>query len=127
MGQQTKKRRHIAPNTAKVPYQPEKEKSACLQSRPLNVDKEIKMILKALKIFRDVWIGLFCLLIFISIIGIFIGADSFWDGWHKLTEIFSPFNVVNVIVTIVCLSPAIAAHHWIDKIETKQKSKEEPH
>jgi hypothetical protein len=80
------------------------------------------MKLKILKLFRSVWLGIFCITMIISIVGIFLGADSFWSGWRKLTEVFSPFNLVNWIMVIIFLSPGLLAQKWIDKIETKGKA-----
>ncbi|MCB1784493.1 MAG: hypothetical protein KDI13_10935 [Alphaproteobacteria bacterium] len=81
------------------------------------------MKLKILKAFRAIWLSAFVILIVISIIGMFLGADSFLEGWQKVQYIFSPFNVVNYIVMLITLSPAILAHHWIEKLESgKQKN-----
>lgn len=81
------------------------------------------MKLKILKLFRNIWIGIFCLLMLFSIIGIFIGAESFWEGWKELIKIFNPFNLINWLLIVICLSPALLANYFIEKTEntnTKQ-------
>lgn len=80
------------------------------------------MKLKILKLFQGIWLCIFCITMIISIIGIFLAADSFWLGWEKLREIFSPFNLANWIVTIIFLSPALLAQKWIERIEAKDKA-----
>lgn len=63
-------------------------------------------IAKILKWSARIWAFLVGLSVFIGAIGILI-----FNGWFKLTEVFSPFNVVNFLVIFVLLLPAIGAHY----------------
>lgn len=56
-----------------------------------------------------VWVILVVLLIFVSILGMFLSEPSFTHGWKRVIETFSPFNIANFIVTIIFLLPAIGA------------------
>jgi hypothetical protein len=69
---------------------------------------------KLLRGFAYVWLCLLGSLIFVSCIAI-------WhrDGFGKVQEIFSPFNVVNVVVTLITLSPGIAAYMLAEKLEQR--------
>lgn len=66
-----------------------------------------------LKIFGILWGSLVVLTIFLSILGIFLTAPSFYQGWLKFADIFSPFDVWNYIITVILLSvlisPAVGA------------------
>ena len=69
---------------------------------------------KLLRGFAYVW---FCLaggLIFVSCVSI-----SYTDGFSKVQEIFSPFNVINFIVTIITLSPGIGAYMLAEKLRQR--------
>jgi uncharacterized membrane protein len=70
---------------------------------------------KTLTAFIWVWISLILLLNVLAIVGIFIGADSVWDGVQKVQEIYSPFNIINWIVELVTWSPAIGAYVWRER------------
>lgn len=81
---------------------------ATSQSKPTALDI-------ALDWFVKIWVGLVVLANILGIIGMFVTADSFWDGWKRVTEIYSPFNVINWIAQVVSLLPAIGAHMWLEK------------
>lgn len=84
--------------------------------------KKSYMIAKKLcNIFVKIWLILTSLIIFISIIGIFLGEPNLYDGWKKFNEIFNPFNVANYIVTAILLSPAIIAMKLEEYFEKKSK------
>jgi hypothetical protein len=55
--------------------------------------------------------------------GLFIGASYvailWFEGWWKLTEILSPFNIVNWLVTAVTLSPGFALLILSERISAK--------
>lgn len=70
---------------------------------------------KALTWFIRIWVGLIVLLNVAAIIGFFATAPSFWAGIARVQETYSPFNVVNWIVEVISLSPALAAMWWRDK------------
>lgn len=77
-----------------------------------------RVIITITKWFAIVWGTLAALIVVISIIGIFIGSPSLWEGWKKLIEIYSPFNVWNIIILILLFSPAIgtyALYNWLLK------------
>ena len=68
------------------------------------------------------WAILVVLLIIISIIGMFLSEPSFYHGWKRVVETFSPFNIANFIVTIVLLLPAIGAFKLKEYFEKKAES-----
>ena len=70
---------------------------------------------KALTWFANVWIGLIAILNIAAIVGILVGAPTLWDGIAKVQEIYSPFNVWNMVAEIVALSPAFGARVWRDR------------
>ena len=82
-------------------------------------EKAYKKLSKIFKAFATVWVLLFGLVIAISIIGFFIAAPNFIAGWQKVTEVFSPFNIANFIMTIISLSPAIIAYKLHEYFENK--------
>ena len=69
--------------------------------------------------FIRIWIALAVFVNVISIIGLFLGADSFWHGWQRVADIYSPFNVINFIMEIVLISPAIGAYLWLKRRRKK--------
>ena len=46
------------------------------------------------------------------------------EGWVKILEILSPFNVGNYIVTIITLAPGLGLVMWSDKIKKKIEESE---
>lgn len=69
---------------------------------------------KLLRGFAYVW---FCLaggLIFASYVAIW-----YTDGFGKVQEILSPFNVINFVVTIITLSPGIGAYMLAERLERR--------
>jgi len=78
----------------------------------------MRKVITIMKWFAIGWSILATSIVVISIIGFFIGASSLWEGWKKLTEIYSPFNVWNTILLIALYSPAIGAYalyNWLLK------------
>ena len=61
-----------------------------------------------------VWITLI-LIVNIGIVGLFIGADSTWQALQKVKEIYSPFNVMNWLLELLILSPALVAYVWRER------------
>ncbi|MGA8435804.1 MAG: hypothetical protein WB713_13655 [Methyloceanibacter sp.] len=49
----------------------------------------------------------------------------YFDGWRKLTEIVSPFNVVNWLTVIATLAPGYGLVKWGEKIERRRQEREE--
>lgn len=70
---------------------------------------------RALDWFVKIWVGLVVLANILGIARMFMTADSFWSGWTRVTETYSPFNVVNWIAEVVSLLPAIGAYMWLEK------------
>lgn len=77
-------------------------------------------IVEILKWFAKIWSGLVVLSIFIGIIGIFITASNFYEGWSKFTEIFSPFNLLNYLIILLLLSPAIGAYYLSEYLSKRR-------
>lgn len=81
---------------------------------------------RVLTIFIYVWFGLFIAVNVIGIIGQFY-LYGFSGGVSYIQEIYSPFNVVNYIVSVVVLSPAIGAFLWRNKRRAKQANSQGDH
>lgn len=77
------------------------------------------MLIKSLKIFSIAWV---------IIAGIFVAVNliSIWyfQGFEKLQEIMSPFNVVNYVAMLATFSPAIGAHFLVEYLKNKKYNKE---
>jgi hypothetical protein len=65
------------------------------------------------------WIALFAVILALSIIGTFLSEPSFATGWRKFTERFSPYNLANLLVTMVLLMPAFALYQFSEHLESK--------
>jgi hypothetical protein len=75
-----------------------------------------------LRWFVIVWIGLVLLANLAGITGMFMTAETVWAGLGKVREIYSPFNLVNYAVEVVCLLPAIGAQLWLGKRRKKMSA-----
>ncbi len=78
-----------------------------------------KKLSKLFHIIAVWWSILVGLLIIISVIGMFLSEPSFYHGWKRVVETFSPFNVANFIVTVILLLPAIGAFKLKEYFEKK--------
>ena len=67
---------------------------------------------KALTWFINGWIALAVLVNVVAVVGLFVGAATFWAGWTRVTETYSPFNVANMFMELLLLSPALGAMYW---------------
>ena len=76
---------------------------------------------RALSFFIYIWAGLFFALNVIGIIGQFY-LHGFSGGVSYIQEIYSPFNIINFIVMIVSLSPAIGVYYWRERRRKKTMS-----
>jgi uncharacterized membrane protein len=65
---------------------------------------------RALTVFIYLWVGLFVLANLVGIIGQFY-LHGFSGGVSYVQEIYSPFNVINYIVMVITLFPAIGAYY----------------
>ena len=68
-----------------------------------------KTLSKLFHIIAVGWCFLVGLLLIISIVGNFLIEPSFYHGWKRLVETFSPFNVANDIAILVSFLPAALA------------------
>jgi hypothetical protein len=78
---------------------------------------------RALIWFVRVWMGLAIAVNAIAVLGIFMGAHGFWDGWQRVAEIYGPYNVMNYLMELVLVSPAIGAYAWLQR---RRKGKAKP-
>lgn len=81
------------------------------------------MIVRLLRIFAVVWSAPVALF--------WLGNLAFtwyYEGFGKVQELLSPFNVVYYLVVIVTLLPAIGAYMLADRLEARrrQHAKHEP-
>jgi membrane protein implicated in regulation of membrane protease activity len=70
---------------------------------------------RALLWFVRIWIGIAIAINVIAVAGFFMSAQGFWDGWHKVAEIYSPFNLINWLAEVVLISPAVGAYAWLER------------
>ena len=70
---------------------------------------------RTLTSFIWVWITLILVVNLFGIVGLFIGADSTWQPLQKVKEIYSPFNVMNWLLELLILSPALVAYVWRER------------
>jgi hypothetical protein len=66
------------------------------------------------------WVALVFIANLAAIIGFLVGAPTFWDGWAQVSKTYGPLNLVNLLVEVVVLSPAIAASYWRDRLRAKK-------
>lgn len=74
----------------------------------------------ALTWFIRLWVGLAILVNLLAIVGLAIGAESWWDAWQRVTETYSPFNVINYAMEVALISPAIGAYIWRERRRERQ-------
>jgi hypothetical protein len=67
---------------------------------------------KVLTRFIYCWVALVVLANVVAIVGFFVGTATLGDGWMKVRETYSPFNVANFIMEVAVLSPALGAMYW---------------
>ncbi len=72
------------------------------------------MLVKLLRGFAVVWFLLAGFLIFASTLMIW-----YKDGFWRVQEIFSPFNVINYIAVMITLAPGIAARMLANRLEQR--------
>lgn len=75
---------------------------------------------RALTVFMYFWICLITLAHLVGIVGQFY-LHGFSGGISYVQEIYSPFNVINFIVTIVTLLPAVGAYFWRERRRARQE------
>lgn len=75
------------------------------------------MVITLLRAFATIWFALAGLLILVS-------AAMIWymEGFGRVQEIFSPFNVINVIAVLVTLAPGIGANMLAERLEFRRQT-----
>jgi hypothetical protein len=66
------------------------------------------------------WTALVFLANLAAIIGFLVSAPTFWDGWAQVSKTYGPLNLVNLLVEVVVLSPAIAAAYLRNRLRAKK-------
>lgn len=69
---------------------------------------------RVLTIFVYIWVGLIVLANLFGIAGQFY-LRGLGGGIEYIQEIYSPFNIINYILIVITLSPAIGAYYWRNK------------
>lgn len=67
---------------------------------------------RTLTVAAYLWAGLVIAGNLVGIAGIFLAADSFWAGWDRFSQVYSPFNVANVLLNVALLAPAVLLLAW---------------
>lgn len=70
---------------------------------------------RALTIFAYAWGGLVIATNLAAIAGMLMTADTLWSGWSRVADTYSPFNIVNWLLNVLLLLPAIGALYWRNK------------
>jgi hypothetical protein len=73
------------------------------------------MLIKVLRGFAKLWLVLAGLFIVCNLV-----LAWYFEGFSKVQEIMSPFNVVNFVVVLITLAPGIAAHMLAERLESKK-------
>lgn len=79
----------------------------------LGSGRRSRVVVKLLRAFATAWFVLASLLIFVSTAMIW-----YTDGFGRVQEIFSPFNVINSIAVMVTLAPGIGARILAERLES---------
>jgi hypothetical protein len=79
----------------------------------------MKIMDRALSIFIYIWVGIFAALNLIGVIGQFY-LQGFSGGLSYIQEMYSPFNILNYIVMMASLTPAMGVYYWREKRRNKK-------
>ena len=79
----------------------------------------MKMFGKVIGVIGKVYLFLASLFIIVNLVFIFLN-----EGFGKIQEIMSPFNLPNFILTIITLAPGLGLMMWSDKIRKKIEDSE---
>ena len=74
---------------------------------------------KVIGVIGKVYLFLASLFIIVNLVFIFLN-----EGFGKIQEIMSPFNLPNFILTIITLAPGLGLMMWSDKIRKKIEDSE---
>ena len=69
---------------------------------------------KVIGVLGKIYLVLASLFIIVNLVFIFLN-----EGFGKIQEILSPFNVANFILTIITLAPGLGLMMWSEKIKNK--------
>ena len=61
------------------------------------------------------WITFILVVNLFGIVGLFMSADSYGWALQEVREIYSPLNVINWLLELVILSPALVAYVWRER------------
>ena len=75
------------------------------------------MLIKSLKIFSTVWLVLATLFILFGLVSVW-----YYEGFSKLQEIMSPFNIINFVMILITLSPGLGAKFLAENLEKNRLS-----
>lgn len=78
------------------------------------------MLNRFLSGFVSVWICLVALLNIVAICWFVFSAPNIWEGWGKVQDIYSPFNIANWIAEVIVLLPALVAFTWLERRQKHQ-------
>jgi hypothetical protein len=70
---------------------------------------------RTLTTFIWVWIALILAVNLFGIVGLFMSEDGDGQALQEVQEIYSPFNVINWLLELVILSPALVAYVWRER------------
>ena len=70
---------------------------------------------KALTWFMGGWLGVAVIVNILAILGLMLGAQTFWAGLGRVQDMFSPFDIRNYLFELILISPAYGAYVWRDK------------
>ena len=74
---------------------------------------------RVIGVIGKVYLFLASLFIIVNLVFIFLN-----EGFGKIQEILSPFNLPNFILTMITLSPGLGLMMWSDKIKKKIEESE---
>lgn len=74
-------------------------------------------MIRLLRIFAKVWA-----LVVVALVLVGYGAIFINEGFGRLQEVASPFNLVNFIAIVITLSPALGAWALADKMEKRNQA-----
>lgn len=80
----------------------------------------MKILIRVLRGFAAVWFVLAGLFIFANLLLVW-----YYEGFSRVQEILSPFNVWNFIAVIITVAPGLGAYFLADYLE-RRRVKENP-
>ncbi len=80
----------------------------------------MKILIRVLRGFATVWFVLAGLFIFANLLLVW-----YYEGFSRVQEILSPFNVWNFIAVMITMAPGLGAYFLADYFE-RRKVKENP-